>query len=223
MFVQFSVFNAVIIINISRPEETEPESLSIFLRVSIVLINVSPQLSLLLDMLWHNHAAIKSTNSRNQIQSYKTYFTRKTDNEMVSRVNIHSWKKLTKPCMVLKEPGFPVTFECSDPHGKCREVLFCRADLLPMWAKARSESMQAHCCLSQGFCEPLPCFWLGRPWKTKGRGNKCAFNQAIKSLRLAVLYRAQRGDPACDDTWTLCHCWESLPGAPCSSDWMHCQ
>lgn len=51
MFVQFSVFNAVIIINISRPEETEPESLSIFLRVSIVLINVSPQLSLLLDML----------------------------------------------------------------------------------------------------------------------------------------------------------------------------
>lgn len=135
---------------------------------------------------------------------------------MVSSVNIHSWEKLPKPCMALKEQAFQLFSNILISVENAEKVLFCSSDLLPVWAVARSESLEAHCCLPQAFQELLT-------WKTlkdkKGRGNKCPFYQGWPKQsdccpRAVFTEHRGRMDICHDDIGTLCHCCESLPGTP---------
>lgn len=129
---------------------------------------------------------------------------------MVSSVNIHSWEKLPKPCTALKEQAF-----------QSFSNILISADLLPMWAISRSESLETCCCLPQAFWELLPCFWLGRPWKTKRKKKEVPFfpgvTQEIRSLPSGCALQSTKGKlTAHDDIWTFCHCCESLSDEPCS-------
>lgn len=73
--------------------------------------------------------------------------------------------------------SFPVIFEYSDQHGKCSEVLFCSLDLPPVFARATPGSLAVCCYLPPALGEMLPCFWLGRPWKTKRESKQMCFTR----------------------------------------------
>lgn len=141
---------------------------------------------------------------------------------MVSNVNIHSWGKLRKPCMALKEQAFQsfsnVLISMENAEKSYFAVLICFL-CVPQQGQNPWKHTAAYLKLSGSFCLAFGLEDLERQNK---RANKCTFYQGwLKRLNrcpLAVLYIAQREDwlpmPTFEPRVTAEVPREPLPGTP---------